>query len=56
MIDATGREVRLQVDGGIDSETSRRAREAGADTLVAGSAVFGHPGYGDAITALRQDQ
>ena len=33
-------DVRVQVDGGIDTETARLAREAGADLLVAGSAVF----------------
>ncbi len=53
MIDASGRDIRLQVDGGIDSETSRRAREAGADALVAGSAIFGAPDYASVIEVLR---
>ncbi len=53
MIDATGRMIRLEVDGGIDLESSPRAREAGADTLVAGSSVFGADSYGDAIVVLR---
>ncbi len=53
MIDASGRDIRLQVDGGIDGVTAARAREAGADALVAGSAVFGAPDYAAAIAALR---
>ena len=43
----------LEVDGGIDVETSKRAIEAGADVLVAGSAIFGNPDRKAAITALR---
>ena len=53
MIEASGRDIRLQVDGGIDEATARRAREAGADALVAGSAIFGAPDYAAAIEALR---
>ncbi len=53
LIDASGRDIRLQVDGGIDAATARLAREAGADTLVAGSSVFGHTDYKDPIAALR---
>ena len=54
-IDASGRNIRLQVDGGINAETARAVAEAGADVLVAGSAVFaGGPGaYGDNIRRLR---
>src|ERR1700712_483765 len=58
-IDASGREIRLQVDGGISpvsagqaKSTARQVIEAGADTLGAGSAVFGAPDYADAIAAL----
>lgn len=40
MIDATGRVIDLEVDGGINAQTAKQAREAGADVLVAGSAVF----------------
>ena len=40
MIDQTGRQVRLEVDGGIDAKTAPLCLKAGADTLVAGSAVF----------------
>ena len=54
MIDATGRAIDLEVDGGIVPETARRAVEAGADALVAGTAVFGRgPDYAAAIAALR---
>jgi ribulose-phosphate 3-epimerase len=53
MIDATGRAIALEVDGGIDHETARRAVEAGADTLVAGTSVFHAADYARAITALR---
>jgi len=54
-IDASGRAIDLEVDGGIDRETARRAIEAGADALVAGTATFrGGPGaYADNIRALR---
>jgi ribulose-phosphate 3-epimerase len=55
MIDATGRAIRLEVDGGIGPDTARRAIEAGADTLVAGTAIFHAPDYGQAIHSLRRD-
>jgi ribulose-phosphate 3-epimerase len=54
MIDRTGRSVRLAVDGGVEPETARLALAAGADTLVAGTAVFGRPDYAVAIAALRE--
>ena len=53
MIDASGREIRLQVDGGVTPATAPRILAAGADTLVAGTAVFGAPDYAAAIRALR---
>jgi ribulose-phosphate 3-epimerase len=53
LIDATGQEIRLQVDGGVGPATARRVLEAGADTLVAGTAVFGAPDYAAAIAGLR---
>ncbi|PAX07456.1 ribulose-phosphate 3-epimerase [Sphingomonas lenta] len=54
MIDATGRAIDLEVDGGIDAETAPRAVAAGADALVAGTAVFGRrPDYAAAIRELR---
>ncbi len=48
-----GRPIRIEVDGGITAETAPLAIAAGADTLVAGSAVFGRPDYAVAIEALR---
>jgi ribulose-phosphate 3-epimerase len=54
MIDASGREIRLEVDGGIDAVTAPRCIAAGADTFVAGTAVFGAPDYRAAIEAIRR--
>lgn len=53
MIDASGRDIRLQVDGGVTAETAPLCIEAGADVLVAGTAVFGQKDYGAAIAAIR---
>lgn len=54
MIDATGRPIDLEIDGGITKETAPLAIDAGARVLVAGSAVFGGGGdYAPAIAALR---
>jgi len=55
MIDQTGRQIDLEVDGGIAPETAPRAIAAGADVLVAGAAVFGRgpANYASAIAALR---
>ena len=53
LIDASGRDIRLEVDGGIKADNIRRAADAGADTFVAGSAIFGRPNYRDAIADLR---
>jgi ribulose-phosphate 3-epimerase len=54
-IDALGRPIDLEVDGGIDASNCRRAIEAGADVLVAGTATFrgGSAAYADNILALR---
>jgi ribulose-phosphate 3-epimerase len=52
-IDASGRDIALQVDGGVTPKTARQVLEAGADTLVAGTAIFGQPDYAAAIRALR---
>ncbi len=54
-IDATGRDIHLEVDGGINAETARRVVDAGADVLVAGSATFkgGPDAYAANIKALR---
>jgi len=53
MIEASGREIALQVDGGVTAATAPRCIAAGADVLVAGTAVFGAPDYAQAIRALR---
>jgi ribulose-phosphate 3-epimerase len=53
MIDASGRDIRLEVDGGIDARTAPLCIAAGADTFVAGTAVFGAPDYAAAIAAIR---
>ena len=50
---AAGRAIRIQVDGGITTETAPQAVAAGASVLVAGSAVFGQTDYAQAIRALR---
>ena len=55
MIDATGRDIALEIDGGVSHETARAAAEAGARVFVAGNAVFTHPDYAEAIGALRRE-
>jgi ribulose-phosphate 3-epimerase len=52
-IEATGRDIRLEVDGGIKTDNIRRVADAGADTFVAGSAIFGKPDYKTVIDAMR---
>ncbi len=53
MIAASGRDIRLMVDGGVTTETAPAIIAAGADALVAGTAVFGAPDYQAAIASLR---
>jgi ribulose-phosphate 3-epimerase len=53
IIDASGRDIRLEVDGGIKTENIRSVADAGADTFVAGSAIFGQPDYRAVIDAMR---
>jgi ribulose-phosphate 3-epimerase len=53
MIDASGRDIALQVDGGVTAKTAPACIAAGADVLVAGTAVFGAPDYAAAIAALK---
>ncbi|MFN6955742.1 MAG: ribulose-phosphate 3-epimerase [Acetobacteraceae bacterium] len=53
MIDASGRDIRLEVDGGVTPATAPAILDAGADVLVAGTAVFGAPDYAAAIAAIR---
>jgi ribulose-phosphate 3-epimerase len=52
-IDASGKDIRLEVDGGIKTDNIRRVANAGADTFVAGSAIFGKPDYKGVIDAMR---
>jgi ribulose-phosphate 3-epimerase len=54
MIDASGRDIRLEVDGGIKTDNIRRVADAGADTFVAGSAIFGQRDYAAVIGAMRR--
>jgi len=53
MIDESGKDIRLEVDGGINNETIGLAAKAGADTFVAGSAIFNTDNYEQTITSLR---
>ncbi|CEF55291.1 ribulose-phosphate 3-epimerase [Acetobacter ghanensis] len=53
MIAQSGRDIRLAVDGGIDAQTAPLATQAGADVLIAGSAVYGKADYAAAIASLR---
>jgi ribulose-phosphate 3-epimerase len=55
MIDEAGLDIDLEVDGGVKPGVARQVIEAGADVLVAGSAVFNHGDYASAIAALRKD-
>jgi ribulose-phosphate 3-epimerase len=52
-IDLCGKDIRLEVDGGIKADNIRRVADAGADTFVAGSAIFGQTDYGARIAAMR---
>jgi len=54
-IEALGRDIRLEVDGGIKVDNIRAAAEAGADTFVAGSAIFGSADYAATIRGLRKE-
>ena len=52
-IDASGKDIRLEVDGGIKLDNIARVAAAGADTFVAGSAIFGKPDYQAVIAGMR---
>jgi ribulose-phosphate 3-epimerase len=52
-IDACGKEIRLEVDGGIKVDNIAQVAAAGADTFVAGSAIFGKPDYKGVVEAMR---
>jgi ribulose-phosphate 3-epimerase len=53
MIDKSGRDIRLEVDGGVTVDNIAQIHKAGADTFVAGSAIFGKPDYAKTIAAMR---
>jgi ribulose-phosphate 3-epimerase len=54
-IDASGRDIRLEVDGGIKASNIRQVADAGADTFVAGSAIFGQKDYAAVISQMRKE-
>lgn len=54
-IDASGRAIRLEVDGGVSAANIRQIAEAGADTFVAGSAIFNAPDYRAVINQMRAE-
>jgi len=53
LIERSGRDIRLEVDGGIKTDNIRAVADAGADTFVSGSAIFGQPDYRAVIDAMR---
>jgi ribulose-phosphate 3-epimerase len=55
LIERSGRDIRLEVDGGIKTDNIRAVADAGADTFVAGSAIFGKPDYRQVIDAMRAE-
>ena len=55
LIDAAGFPIRLEVDGGVSAANIRKIAEAGADTFVAGSAIFNQPDYQAVIDTMRQE-
>lgn len=54
LIDDSGRDIRLEIDGGVKIDNIREIAEAGADTFVAGSAIFGSDDYQTTITSMRE--
>jgi ribulose-phosphate 3-epimerase len=55
IIDSSGREIRLEIDGGVKVDNIRQIAAAGADTFVAGSAIFGSADYAATIAAMRDE-
>ena len=55
IIDASGRDIRLEIDGGVKVDNIAEIAAAGADTFVAGSAVFGSDDYAGVIGAMRKE-
>lgn len=54
-IDASGKQIRLEIDGGVKADNIGRIAEAGADTFVAGSAIFNAPDYAQVIGQMRAE-
>jgi ribulose-phosphate 3-epimerase len=54
LIDASGRDIMLEVDGGVHIDNIANIARAGADTFVSGSAIFGHPDYHAIISQMRR--
>jgi ribulose-phosphate 3-epimerase len=54
MIDKTGKDIRLEIDGGVKADNIGQIAAAGADAFVAGSAIFNAPDYVDVIARMRQ--
>ena len=55
LIEASGRDIRLEIDGGVNVKNIREIAAAGADTFVAGSAIFNTPDYAEVIAAMRAE-
>lgn len=55
LIDESGLDIRLEIDGGVKTDNIREIAEAGADTFVAGSAIFGSDDYAATIRAMREE-
>ncbi|MCV2359410.1 ribulose-phosphate 3-epimerase [Paucibacter sp. TC2R-5] len=55
IIEQSGRAIRLEIDGGVKIDNIRQIKDAGADTFVAGSAIFGKPDYKAVIDAMRAE-
>ncbi|MGD9021336.1 MAG: ribulose-phosphate 3-epimerase [Lysobacterales bacterium] len=55
MIDASGRDIRLEIDGGVTVDNIGELAQAGVDTFVSGSAIFGTEDYAATITAMRNN-
>tara|TARA_R110000764_G_scaffold48648_5_gene107946 strand:- start:793 stop:981 length:189 start_codon:yes stop_codon:yes gene_type:complete len=55
MIQASGRDIRIEIDGGVKVDNIRAIAEAGADMFVAGSAIFNQPDYRQVIDEMRAE-
>jgi len=55
LIDSSGRDIRLEIDGGVTVQNIREIAAAGADTFVAGSAIFGASDYPEVIGKMRSE-